>query len=113
MITWLQNATSKHHRTIFGFLLVIVVVSFVGYGFVGRGDLGLNSELRYMGVDLADARNRQRYYFDCQTFSLGRIQGLTIQQRIAELHLAIVAAQSRFAPHARLPDAQVVPQIAR
>ena len=31
MITWLQNATSKHHRTIFGFLLVIVVVSFVGY----------------------------------------------------------------------------------
>ena len=88
MITWLQNATSKHHRTIFGFLLVIVVVSFVGYGFVGRGDLGLNSELRYMGVDLADARNRQRYYFDCQTFSLGRIQGLTIQQRIAELHLA-------------------------
>ena len=43
MITWLQNATSKHHRTIFGFLLVIVVVSFVGYGFVGRGDLGLNS----------------------------------------------------------------------
>jgi hypothetical protein len=88
MITWLQNATSKHHRTIFGFLLVIVVVSFVGYGFAGRGALGPNSELRYMGVDLADSRNRQRYYFDCQTFSLGRIQGLTMQSRIAELHLA-------------------------
>lgn len=88
MITWLQNATSKHHRTIFGFLLVIVVVSFVGYGFAGRGAVGPNSAVRYLGVDLTDSRNRQRYYFDCQTFSLGRAQGLTMQSRIAELHLA-------------------------
>ena len=36
MITWLQNATGKHHRLIFGFLLVIIVVSFVFYGFAGR-----------------------------------------------------------------------------
>ena len=29
MITWLQNATGKHHRIIFGFLLVVIVVSFM------------------------------------------------------------------------------------
>ena len=45
MITWLQNATSKHHRIIFGFLLVVIVVSFVFYGFAGRGALSSGSSM--------------------------------------------------------------------
>ena len=36
MITWLQNATSKHHRLIFSFLLVVIVGSFVLYPDVPR-----------------------------------------------------------------------------
>ena len=41
MITWLQNATSKHHRLIFSFLLVVVVAIVAALG-----------SLPFLGTDL-------------------------------------------------------------
>lgn len=61
VITWLQNSTQKHHRLIFGFLLVVVGVSFVFYtGAGGRSHLG-GSSSHYLGVDLGNPRSIQRY----------------------------------------------------
>ena len=61
MITWLQNATGKHHRLIFGFLLVVIVVSFVFYGFAGRGALTGGPAYMYQGVNLNDPAVRKRH----------------------------------------------------
>ena len=89
MITWLQNATSKHHRIIFGFLLVVIVVSFVFYGFAGRGALSSGSSM-YQGVDLNDpsvrARFRDATFFAQMTGRRMNENGLV--QRVAELSLA-------------------------
>lgn len=89
MITWLQNATSKHHRIIFGFLLVVIVVSFVFYGFAGRGALSSGSSM-YQGVDLNDpsvrARFRDAAFFAQMTGRRMNENGLV--QRVAELSLA-------------------------
>ena len=89
MITWLQNATSKHHRIIFGFLLVVIVVSFVFYGFAGRGALSSGSSM-YQGVDLNDpsvrARFRDATFFAQMTGQRMNENGLV--QRVAELSLA-------------------------
>lgn len=62
VITWLQNSTQKHHRLIFGFLLVVVGVSFVFYTGSGSqtGALGGRST-DYLGVDLGNPRAIQRY----------------------------------------------------
>jgi hypothetical protein len=89
MITWLQNATGKHHRLIFGFLLVIVVVSFVFYGFAGRGALKGNGAYMYMGVDLNDPSLRRRFA-DANFFSGQRMGGgeEALKQWVAELNLA-------------------------
>ena len=62
VITWLQNSTQKHHRLIFGFLLVVVGVSFVFY----TGGTGNNPQLggrsaEYLGVDLSSPRAIQRF----------------------------------------------------
>jgi hypothetical protein len=89
MITWLQNATSKHHRIIFGFLLVVIVVSFVFYGFAGRGALSSGSSM-YQGVDLNDpsvrARFRDATFFAQMTGR--RMNENSLVQRVAELSLA-------------------------
>ena len=89
MITWLQNATGKHHRLIFGFLLVIIVVSFVFYGFAGRGALSSGAYM-YQGVDLNDPAVRSRFrdatFFAQMTGQRMNENGLV--QRVAELSLA-------------------------
>ena len=89
MITWLQNATGKHNRIIFGFLLVIIVVSFVFYGFAGRGALSSGAYM-YQGVDLNDpavrARFRDATFFAQMTGQRMDSNGLV--QRVAELSLA-------------------------
>ena len=89
MITWLQNATGKHHRIIFGFLLVVIVVSFVFYGFAGRGALSSGTSM-YQGVDLNDptvrARFRDATFFAQMTGRRMNENGLV--QRVAELSLA-------------------------
>ena len=60
VITWLNGATQKHHRIIFGFLLVVVAVSFVFYTGTGQsGHLGGNPT--YLGVDLYNARSLERF----------------------------------------------------
>ena len=89
MITWLQNATGKHNRIIFGFLLVIIVVSFVFYGFAGRGALSSGAYM-YQGVDLNSpavrARFRDATFFAQMTGQRMDSNGLV--QRVAELSLA-------------------------
>ena len=89
MITWLQNATGKHNRIIFGFLLVIIVVSFVFYGFAGRGALSSGAYM-YQGVDLNSpavrARFRDATFFAQMTGQRMSENGLV--QRVAELSLA-------------------------
>ena len=90
MITWLQNATGKHHRLIFGFLLVIVVVSFVFYGFAGRGALKGSGSNMYQGVDLNDPAVRSRFR-DATFFAQMTGQPIDnngLMQRVAELSLA-------------------------
>ena len=90
MITWLQNATSKHNRIIFGFLLVIIVVSFVFYGFAGRGALTGGPSFVYQGVNLNDPAVRSRFndavFFSQMTGQRMDPNGLV--QRVAELSLA-------------------------
>ena len=90
MITWLQNATGKHHRLIFGFLLVIIVVSFVFYGFAGRGALTGGPAYVYQGVNLNDPAVRSRFndavFFGQMTGQ--RIDPNGLVQRVAELSLA-------------------------
>jgi peptidyl-prolyl cis-trans isomerase D len=90
MITWLQNATGKHHRLIFGFLLVVIVVSFVFYGFAGRGALTGGPAYMYQGVNLNDPAVRKRHndavFFGQMTGQRMDPNGLV--QRVAELTLA-------------------------
>ena len=90
MITWLQNATGKHNRLIFGFLLVIIVVSFVFYGFAGRGALTGGPAYMYQGVNLNDPAVRKRFndavFFGQMTGQRMDTNGLV--QRVAELALA-------------------------
>lgn len=90
MITWLQNATGKHHRLIFGFLLVIIVASFVFYGFAGRNGFSGTGSYMYLGVDLNSPAVRQRFR-DAQFFASmtgQRLDNIPLEQRIAELSLA-------------------------
>lgn len=90
MITWLQNATGKHHRLIFGFLLVIIIASFVFYGFAGRNGFHGTGTQMYLGVDLNAPAVRQRHR-DAQFFASmtgQRLDNVSLQQRIAELSLA-------------------------
>lgn len=90
MITWLQNATGKHHRLIFSFLLVIIVASFVFYGFAGRNGLKGGGAYMYMGVDLNDPAVRTRFrdatFFAQMTGQ--RMDNNGLMQRVAELSLA-------------------------
>lgn len=89
MITWLQNATSKHHRLIFSFLLVVVVGSFIFYGYGSRGAMDTNTRL-YLGYDLNSPKLQTRYK-DSLTFANftgQRSEGRTFTQFVGELSLA-------------------------
>lgn len=60
VITWLNSATRKHHRIIFGFLLVVVAVSFVFY--TGNGQSSpLGGNPTHLGVDLYNPRATERF----------------------------------------------------
>lgn len=62
VITWLQNSTQKHNRLIFGFLLVVVGVSFVFYTGTGSQTGALaGRSAEYLGVDLSNPRSIQRF----------------------------------------------------
>jgi hypothetical protein len=90
MITWLQTATSKHHRTIFGFLLVIVVVAFISSPFLNRTGGRFGGSVMYMGVDLSDPKVQSNYR-DFLLFSglTGqRQESPSLQEHVAQLSLA-------------------------
>ena len=61
MITWLQNATAKQHRLIFGSLLLVIVVSFVFFPVVQSMGGGQATTSVYQGVDLNDPTVRARF----------------------------------------------------
>ena len=61
VITWLNTATQKHHRIIFGFLLVVVSVSFVFYTGATQSESGLRKHPSYLGVDLYNERAIERF----------------------------------------------------
>ncbi len=89
MITWLQGATSKHHRLIFSFLLVVVVGSFIFYGYGSRGAMDTNTRM-YLGYDLNNAKLQTRYRDSMAfaSFSGQRNENRSYFQYVAELHLA-------------------------
>ncbi len=90
MITWLQNATAKQHRLIFGSLLVVIVVSFVFFPVVQSMREGKAASAVYQGVDLNDPAVRKRHndalFFGQMTGPRMAPSGLV--QRVAELALA-------------------------
>lgn len=91
VITWLQNSTQKHHRLIFGFLLVVVGVSFVFY--TGSGpNTGLpGRSSQYLGVDLGNARAIQRFEDPMRLTALPEDNETRIRRiclGIAQKHLA-------------------------
>ena len=90
MITWLQTATSKHHRTIFGFLLVIVVVAFVSSPFLSRTGGRLGGSVMYMGVDLSDPKVQANYrdFLFFSNLTGQRQESPTLQEHVAQLSLA-------------------------
>lgn len=62
MITWLQESLGKHHRTLLGVLLVVIIGSFVFYGYAGaRGERTFEGSLPHATatgtIDLTDARS--------------------------------------------------------
>lgn len=98
VITWLQNSTQKHHRLIFGFLLVVVGVSFVFYTGSGTNAGGLQGAgARYLGVDLSDRRATERYD------DALRLSGVppTSERRTYELCVAI--ARKHLADQLEIP----------
>ena len=86
MITWLQGATSKHHRLIFSILLVVIVGSFVFYGYGSRGAMDTNTRI-YLGYDLNSPKLATRYR-DSLLFAGQRNEGRSYLQFVAELSLA-------------------------
>ena len=89
MITWLQGATSKHHRLIFSFLLVVIVGSFVFYGYGNRGATDTNTRM-YLGYDLNSPKLATRYRdsLSFASFTGQRNEGRSYFQFVAELSLA-------------------------
>ena len=61
MITWLQTSLGKHHRTLLGAMLVVIIGSFVFYGYSGNSDRGFSGSLRHKTasgvIDLTDPRS--------------------------------------------------------
>ena len=100
MITWLQNATAKQHRLIFGSLLLVIVVSLVFFPVVQSVGGGQATTSVYQGVDLNDptvrARFRDATFFAQMTGQRMNENGLV--QRVAELALADGLAELELEP---------------
>ncbi len=89
MITWLHNATNKHHKWVLGFFAFISAGSFIFYGYGDHSGRPSDAHV-YLGVNLSDARTQNRFR-DSLTFGMlsgQRTEGRTLQQHVAELHLA-------------------------
>lgn len=85
MIGFFQNSMAKHHKLMFGVLLVFIVVSFVFY--TGSGSaadlLGMRRRSKIMGVDLTNAEAVAPYRAGTLLASAGgRITNQDIFQRI-------------------------------
>lgn len=89
MITWLHNATHKHHNWILGFFAAISAVSFIFFGYGDRSGRAGDAHV-YLGVNLSDVRTQNRFRDSLVfgTLSGQRTEGRTLPQQIAELHLA-------------------------
>ena len=96
VITWLNGATQKHHRIIFGFLLVVVVISFVFYT-GGSQSSGLQGNPRYLGVDLYNVRSLER--FDDAL----RLGGGSSDSRQRTLEICLGIARKHLADQLDLP----------
>lgn len=91
VITWLQSSTQKHHRLIFGFLLVVVAVSFVFYTGTGPSNPTFRGETKYLGVDLGNRRAIERFDDGLRIFGFradGERRTYEICLAIARRHLA-------------------------
>jgi len=104
VITWLQSATQKHHRLIFGFLLVIVAVSFVFYTGTGPSQPTFRGETKYLGVDLGNRRAVERFD-DALRLSGFRVDG---ERRTYELCLAIARRHLADSLEIPTPTAEAV-----
>lgn len=96
VITWLNGATQKHHRIIFGFLLVVVAVSFVFYT-GGSQSSGLHGNPRYLGVDLYNARALERFE------DALRLGGGSSDSRQRTLEICLGIARKHLADQLELP----------
>ncbi len=92
MITWLHNATHKHHKWILGFFAALSAGSLIFLTSASYDDRsGRPSGAHvYLGVNLSDPRTQNRFRDSLifATMSGQRTEGRTILQHIAELHLA-------------------------
>lgn len=98
VITWLQSSTQRHHRLIFGFLLVVVAVSFVFYTGTGPNNPTFRGETRYLGVDLGNRRAVERFDDSLRIFGF-RAEG---ERRTYEICLAI--ARRHLADSLEIPS---------
>jgi len=104
VITWLQTNTQKHHRLIFGFLLVVVAVSFVFYTGTGPSQPTFRGETKYLGVDLGNRRSVERFD-DALRLSGFRVDG---ERRTYELCLAIARRHLADSLEIPTPTAEAV-----
>lgn len=84
MIGFFQNSMAKHHRLVFGVLLVFIVVSFVFYtGSGSAADLfGMRRSASAMGVNLGNAEETAPYKAGVVMSGARRITAQDLVQRI-------------------------------
>jgi peptidyl-prolyl cis-trans isomerase D len=104
VITWLQNTTQRHHRLIFGFLLLVVAVSFIFYTGTSPSQPTFRGETKYLGVDLGNRRAVERFD-DALRLSGFRADG---ERRTYELCLAIARRHLADALEIPSPSAEAV-----
>lgn len=104
VITWLQSATQKHHRLIFGFLLVVVAVSFVFYTGTSPNEPTFRGQTKYLGVDLGNRRAVERFD-DALRLSGFRVDG---ERRTYELCLAIARRHLADSLEIPTPSAEAI-----
>ena len=97
VITWLQAATQKHHRLIFGFLLVVVVISFVFYTGTDPNQPTFRGDTKYMGVDLGNPRAIER--FDDTL----RLSGFPVQGERRTYEICLAIARKHLADQLEIP----------
>lgn len=85
MIGFFQNSMAKHHRLVFGVLLVFIVVSFVFY--TGSGSaadlLGIRRASVVMGVNLNNREETAPYSLGVALSGGGRVTTAALLQRIS------------------------------